>query len=325
MASPVRFILLGCLLAVGTLLPRLARAEGHEQLSIAAAGECPSAADVSQELQQLMPEASLSVSPDVVDSDVIVSDRGAGFTVKVRGQRKRFKEAKRDCMERARHVAVFAVLVIDPLHVPTNTVTDVEEEPEPEKPAETPPPPPPVVHRPATDTGGAHFDLALGPLAQVALRSDVSSSTQAGGLGLRLRYGETVGLTLGLAGMLPTSLHFASADARATWAPLDLGLSLAQRVSSWEVGLDLSVAAAVLVVEGQGQGLDVTQQAIRLEVGGRVGAQVRYWASRHAGVWGGMFVTYFPEPYSLQVDNVGTVGKTPGAWIGGGLGAIIRL
>jgi hypothetical protein len=36
-------------------------------------------------------------------------------------------------------------------------------------------------------------------------------------------------------------------------------------------------------------------------------------------------VTYFPEPYSLQVDNVGTVGKTPSAWIGGGLGAIIRL
>lgn len=325
MATPARLLLLGCLLALGALLPRVALADAPHQLSIAAAGECPSAADVSQELQQLMPDATLSLSPDVVDSDVIVSDRGAGFTVKVRGQRKRFKDAKRDCMERARHVAVFAVLVIDPLHVPSSAVNDAEEEPEPEKPVETPPPPPPPPVRRSPPASGAHFDLALGPIAQVALRSDVSSSTQAGGLGLRLRYGESIGITFGVAGMLPTSLHFAEADARATWAPLDLGLSLAQRVSSWELGLDVGLAAAVLLVEGQGQGLDVTQQASRLETGGRVGAQVRYWASTHAGLWGGMFVTYFPQPYSLQVDNVGTVGKTPSAWIGGGLGAIIRL
>ena len=126
-------------LALGTLLPGVARAEGPQQLSIATAGECPSPQDVSEELRQLMPDATLTISPDVVDSDVIVSDRGDGFSVKVRGQRKRFRDTKRDCLERARHVAVFAVLVIDPLHVPSNAVNDAEEEPEPEKPAETPP------------------------------------------------------------------------------------------------------------------------------------------------------------------------------------------
>jgi hypothetical protein len=311
-------------LALGLGVPAPARAEGPQELSIATAGECPSAAEVSEELKLLMPEATLDVSPDVVDSDVIVSDRGAGFTVKVRGQRRRFRDVKRDCTERARHVAVFAVLIIDPLRVPSQVV-EAEEDPEPPgKPLhqDVPPPPPPT---PAPRPPGARFDLSLGPLAQVALKPNAETATQAGGLGLRLRYGQRIGITLGVAGLLPTSLHFDLADARATWVPMDLGLSLSRRFDSWEVEMNLGGEAALLLVEGQGQGLDTTQQAFRLEVGGRLGAQVRYWASEHAGICGGMFGTWFPKPYALQVDGLGMVGETPNAWIGGSLGAVIRL
>jgi hypothetical protein len=311
-------------LALGLGVPAAARAEGPQQLSIAAAGECPSAAEVSEELKQLMPEATLDVSPDVVDSDVIVSDRGAGFTVKVRGQRRRFRDTKRDCTERARHVAVFAVLIIDPLRVPTRVV-EAEEEPEPPgKPAHPDVPPPPPAP-PAPRPPGARLDLSLGPLAQVALKRNADTATQAGGLGLRLRYGQRIGITLGVAGLLPTSLHFELADARATWVPMDLGFSLSRRFDSWEVEMNLGAEAALLLVEGQSQGLDTTQQATRLEVGGRLGAQVRYWASEHAGICGGMFGTWFPKPYALEVDGLGMVGETPSAWLGGSLGAVIRL
>jgi hypothetical protein len=309
-------------LALGLGVPAVARAEGPQHLSIATAGTCPSAEQISEELRELLPDATLDVSPDVVDSDVIVSDRGTGFTVKVRGQRRRFKNTERDCTERARHVAVFTVLIVDPLRVPTHEV-DAEEEPEPvEKPPEPPPEPKPIPPPPPADDGAA-FDLSLGPLAQVALRNDRSTTSQAGGLGLRLRYGTSVGVTLGLAGLLPTSLHYDQAEARATWVPMDLGLSLSQRVSSWEVELDLGLGGALLLVEGQA--LDATQQASRLEVGGRIGTQVRYWASKHAGICGGMFGTYFPKPYALQVEGVGVVGETPTAWVGGSLGAVIRL
>jgi hypothetical protein len=298
-------------------------AERPLTLSVATAGSCPSRAEVTTELLELLPEAKLESSPDAVDSDVVVSDRGPGFTVKVRGQRRRFRDAKRDCTERARHVAVFTVLIVDPLQVPTSAVTTPEEEPEPEPaPAKASPTPKTPTKDPPH---GAPFDLALGPHAQVALASDAQSSTQAGGLGLRLRHGESLGLTLGLAGLLPTSLHFASAQARATWVPMDVGVSLSRRMSSWELGLDLGVAFALLIVEGQGKQLDTTQQASRLELGGRAGAQVRYWASEHAGVCGGMSATYFPKPYALQVEGVGTVGQTPSTWIGGSLGAVIRL
>ena len=309
---------------LGLCVTARARADGPPELSIATAGECPSAAEVREELKQLMPEATLDVSPDVVDSDVIVSDRGAGFTVKVRGQRRRFKDLKRDCTERARHVAVFATLVIDPLRVPPQVVP-AEEEPEP--PGKTahpdvPPAPPP---KPAPPPRGARVDLSLGPLAQVALKPNAETATQAGGLGLRLRYGQRIGITFGVAGLLPTSLRFDLVDARATWIPMDLGLSLSRRFESWEVEMNLGAEAALLLVEGQGQGLDTTQQAFRLEVGGRLGAQVRYWASEHAGICGGMFGTWFPKPYSLQVENLGMVGETPNAWVGGSLGAVIRL
>jgi hypothetical protein len=310
--------------ALGIGVPAVARAEGPQQLSIATAGSCPSAAEVSEELRELMPDATLDVSPDVVDSNVVVSDRGTGFTVKVRGQRRRFRDLKRDCTERARHVAVFTVLVVDPLHVPSNAVNDAEEEPEPAgNPVQLPAPAPPTPRPTTPQAPGARFDLSLGPLAQVALKPNAESATQAGGLGLRLRYGQRVGVTLGLAGLLPTSLHFALADARATWMPMDLGLSLSRRVSSWEVEMDLGVAGALLLVEGQA--LDASQQASRLEVGGRLGAQVRYWASEHAGICGGMFGSWFPKPYSLQVEGIGAVGQTPSAWLGGSLGAVIRL
>jgi hypothetical protein len=301
-------------------LPKSAHAEGPASLSIAAAGACPSAEQVQEELHEILPDAGLELSGDVVDSDVIVSDRGNGFSVKVRGQRRRFKDAKRDCTERARHVAVFTVLIVDPLHVPQTQEPEPEVEPEP--PAKEtiviPPAPPPKPLPPPSP-----FDLSLGPLAQVALKNEASSATQAGGLGLRLRYGRGIGVTLGLAGLLPSSLHYDAADARATWVPIDLGLSLAQRSESWEVSLDLGAAGALLLVEGQA--LDETQQASRFEVGGRIGAQVRYWASRHAGVCGGMFATYFPKPYSLEVEGLGVVGQTPHAWVGGSLGALIRL
>jgi hypothetical protein len=311
-------------LALGLGVPAVARAEGPQHLSIAATGACPSAEDVAAELLELLPDAMLDISPDVVDSDVMVSDRGAAFSVKVRGQRRRFRDEKRDCTERARHVAVFTVLIVDPLRVPSHSVSDAEEEPEPpEKPVEPPPPPPKPLPKAVPRERGAAFDLSLGPLAQVALKSEASTTTQAGGLGLRLRYGQSVGVTLGLAGLLPSSLHYEKADARATWIPMDLGLSLSRRVSSWEVELDMGASAALLLVEGQA--LDATQQASRLELGGRIGAQVRYWASEHAGISGGMFGSYFPEPYSLEVEGIGVVGQTPTGWIGGSLGAVIRL
>ena len=311
-------LVLGC--------PALSRAEGATRLVVASGGSCPSAEEVSAELKLLLPEATLELGADVVDGDVVVSDRGDGFTVKVRGQRRRFKDAKRDCTERARHVAVFTVLVVDPLHVPAQ-VSAAEEEAEPAEntpePA-TPPPPPSAPPPPAPRPEAApRFDLSLGPVAQVALGSDAQSTTQAGGLGLRLRYGRAVGVTLGVAGLLPSSLHYELAEARATWVPMDLGLSLSQRMNAWELGLDLGLGAALLLVEGQA--LDATQQASRLELGGRLGAQVRYWASPHAGICGGMFASYFPKPYSLQVEGLGVVGQTPAAWVGGSLGAVIRL
>jgi hypothetical protein len=292
-------------------------------------GACPSAALVAGELRRLMPDVTLETG-DATESDVLVADGDGSFSVKVRGQRRRFRDTQRDCMERARHVAVFTVLIVDPLHVPRTVVSGAEEEPEPEKgpierQAEPPPTFPADIYEPPSTAPGrpATFDLSLGPMAQVAMQSRQQSTTQAGGLGLRMRYGGNFGIMLGVAGLLPTSLQFADAEARATWIPVDLGLSLSQRVSSWEVAFELGAVGALLLVEGEA--LDSTRRASRLELGGRVGVQVRYWASERAGIYGGLFGLWYPKPYTLEVEGLGKVGETPTGWVGGSLGAVIRL
>jgi hypothetical protein len=328
-------------MACALVVPRAALAQAPERLSVAVvtmtggaddgrSGACPSAALVNEELRQLMPDVKLEVSSDATQSDVVVADRDGSFSVKVRGQRRRFRDKNRDCTERARHVAVFTVLIVDPLHVPSDAVpeADVELEPEPEPEQKLPEPPPTFPQDiyeapPTTPSRPATFDLSLGPLVQVAIQTQKQSGTQAGGLGFRLRYGGTFAGTLGVAGLLPTSLHFADAAARATWIPMDLGVSVAQRVSSWEVAFEVGGTAALLLVEGEA--LDASQQASRLEVGGRLGVQVRYWASERAGIYGGLSGLWFPKPYSLEVEGIGVVGRTPTGWIGGSLGAVIRL
>jgi hypothetical protein len=330
-------------LTCAVVLPRSVLAQAPDRLSVAVvsmtgsaddgqSGACPSAALVREELRQLMPDVKLEVSNNANQSDVLVADRDGSFSVKVRGQRRRFRDKNRDCTERARHVAVFTVLIVDPLHVPSDAVpeADVELEPEPEPEPESPPSEPPptfpqdIYEAPPTEPGRpATFDLSMGPLAQIAVQTQKQSGTQAGGLGFRLRYGGTFAATLGVAGLLPTSLHFADAAARATWIPIDLGVSVAQRVSSWEVAFEVGAAGALLLVEGEA--LDASEQASRLELGGRLGVQVRYWASERAGIYGGLFGLWFPKPYTLEVQNVGVVGRTPTGWIGGSLGAVIRL
>jgi hypothetical protein len=340
----VRFYRGFVVFAFAAFAPSVALAQAPARLSVAVvsksgraddgrSGACPSAALVAEELHQLMPDVTLDVSGDATQSDVVVADRDGSFSVKVRGQRRRFRDENRDCTERARHVAVFTVLTIDPLRVPSNTVDSGEEEPEPEpepaalprRAAEPEPefPAPIYVEPDMSSSRPATFDLSLGPLAQVAVQSDQQQTTQAGGLSLRLRYGGNVAATLGIAGLLPTSLHFEDAEARATWVPMDFGLSLSQQVSSWEVGLEVGLGAALLIVEGDA--LDRAQRASRLELGGRLGAQVRYWAGERAGVYGGLSGLWFPKPYTLEVEGLGVVGRTPTGWIGGSLGAVIRL
>jgi hypothetical protein len=314
---PHRFFV--CVLTLSVAVPSTARAQGATKLSLHATGACPSARQVGLELQRLMPEATLDTAGEVHTSDVVVTDHGPSFTVKVRSQRRHFRDAKRDCTERARHVAVLAVLVVDPLRVPSNSPPPTKERDLPRNQAESPPErsaaPPPESTR--------AFDLALGPLAQFALEDDAQSATRAGGLGLRLRYGGGIGLTLGVAGLLPTSLHFSDAQARATWLPADVGLALSERLQSWELELELGAALSLLLVKGEA--LDSARQATRIEVGARVGAQVRYWATERAGIFVGASGTWFPSPYTLRVEGVGAVGETPSAWVTGSLGAVIRL
>jgi hypothetical protein len=331
---PVSFLSYGLLLCL--LRPGYALAEPSARptrLSVAAPSEaCPSARDVIHELAQLMPDVELAPEIPSAAPDISVSDAGTTFVVRVRGQQRRFQDATRDCTERARHAAVFSVLVLDPLRVPSST--DARADPRANARGSNPielaqdsaPKSGSVAEAGPSDSAhgaGASWDVEVGPVVQAAVQSSSKNTVIAGGLGARLRYGRSLSGTLGLAGLLPASLHFARAEARASWLPLDVGLQLSQRSSAWELSLDVGVAGALAFLEGEA--LQETRKATRFELGARVGGRARYWASERAGVFFGVYGSWFPEPYTLRVEGLGSVGRTPTLWLGASLGAVIQL
>ncbi len=272
-----------------------------------------------------MPDVSAAAVLGQARPDITLTDADQSFIVKTRGQQRRFSDPRRDCAERSRNAAVFAVLVIDPLRVPSHTNSASAAGAYPDHPSERDS----KLAAQAVSQGPARagevnrFTLELGPVAQAALLSDAQRTTFAGGLGLRLRYGSWLAGTLGVAALLPTSLHFAKAEARANWVPFEAGVQLSEQLGNWELSLELALRAALLVVAGEA--LNQSRQATRLELGPSGGLRARYWATPNAGVFLSLQGSWIPQPYTLQVLGLGAVGQTPTVWTGVSLGAVMAL
>ena len=76
---------------------------------------CPTARQVATVLERMLPRTKITADTGPPGAaDATVSDQGAHFQVTVAGQERSFDDAARQCSERARHVAVFIALVLDP-------------------------------------------------------------------------------------------------------------------------------------------------------------------------------------------------------------------
>jgi hypothetical protein len=92
-------------------------------------------------------------------------------------------------------------------------------------------------------------------------------------------------------------------------------------VREWEVAGELGPVAAWVSLSGQE--VPEARAATRLEIGGRLGASLRYWASGSNAVFIASHAAFFPRPYRLQLENLGEVGRTPTLWVGTTIGAVI--
>lgn len=275
---------------------------------------CPNPRGLVRELGRLLPQTRLATEPDGSGESVRIEDLGGAFSVSVAGETRRFDDAARQCGERARLAAVFVALVLDPLNVPS-------EESKPPPPPAQPPEEPEPTPTPATATVPADVDLELGPLLWVAASSASANVPRTGGIAARLRWGGSLALSLGVAGLFPAHLEYERASVEAVWLPFDVSLRVGQRLDAWELGAELGPIAAWLSVAGQE--VAEARSDSRLELGGRIGASVRYWASSDIALVLSGHVASFPRPYRLELAGLGEVGRTPSLWIGTSIGAVI--
>jgi hypothetical protein len=295
----VRKRILSLLLVLGCATPS-AWAAPPRTLHVQGVPEaCPNPRTLALELGRLLPQTRFETGSEGATDSVRIDDWGDSFSVNIGEETKRFEDPERECIERARLAAVFVALVLDPLIVPS---------------LETKSEPPPI------DQASA-VDLELGPLLWVGAASTSTNLPRAGGVGGRLRLGRSVAVSLGVAGFLPAHLEYENAQVEAVWTPVDLSLRLGQRWGAWELSGELGPIAAWLSIAGQG--VQAARSTTRVEVGGRLGASVRFWASGSNAVFVSAHGAFFPRPYRLELAGYGEVGRTPTLWLGTTVGAVI--
>jgi hypothetical protein len=289
--------------------PRTIRIVGEER-------GCPTPGQVSGLLAPLLPGSRISATSGSASADdVTLSDDGPSFRVVAAGQERSFVDPVRECLDRARHAAVFVALALDPPAISTTSTT-------PKPPASERPEPPiePLPRRPAS-----HLDLELGGLLLSAPGSAGRSATRPIGIAARARWGRELGVTGGVA-FLPGELAFRTVDTRLLWFPLDLGVELNIRSASLEIGGELGPAVTVFGILGEN--LVGARRQWRADVGGRAALKGRAWINGSFGLFASAQVSAFARPYDLKVDPAGQgsdVGATPWLWWGGSIGIFSRI
>jgi hypothetical protein len=273
---------------------------------------CPTPGQVSGLLAPLLPASRIAASggPPALD-DITISDDGASFSVLAAGQERSFVDPVRECLERARHAAVFVALALDP-----PAVSSVKP-PGPDR-AETP-------IEVAVVKPPSHVDLALGALLASAPGSSPRADVRAGGVAMRIRWGRELYGSAGV-GFFPGSLHYQSADAKVLWFPIDMALGLNIRSADYELGGEIGPAVTVFGVLGQNL-LGASRQW-RADAGARVAVTGRAWIGERFGFFLSAQVAAFFRPYKLRVDPAGPesdVGATPWFWWGTSAGVFARI
>jgi hypothetical protein len=290
--------------------PWAAAAAPPDVLHLSSASSCPNVADVERELGPLLPRTRVETGKGDETEDAVqasISDDGEAIRVRVASEERVLRDPRRSCGERARAVAVFIALVLDP---PVLSFGDPAPRP--------PPPPPPPPPAPAPTRESAPLRLELGPVLEMAPVSDSRNVPVAGGFGARLAWGESWALAVGAALLLPTRLQLPEADARVVWLPLDIALRGATRTGPVRLSAELGPELAILFASGEG--VNNPRTSARLEVGARLAGSLGWDMSSHLGAFMTVFSVWRPRPYDFRVNPELDSGTTPPLWLGASLG-----
>jgi hypothetical protein len=304
--------------SAGVVLAVLGQAHAApRQVAVAAAGTCPSAQQLADQLAGMLPSIQFVAEPEATGERVVVVEDERGLSVEVAGSRRYIQDVERRCSERASQAAVFIALMLDPLRLPPKAVAEHAQRSEPQPKRELPAPA--AVPPPAT----VPVFVAIAPALYVAAVSQLRSTPLALGAGARWRWGRAFSLIAGLGFLSSTTLHFDRADARERLFVLDAGASWGVWRRQGGFGVELSPVLAPAQVRGEN--LQRARAGWRLEWGARAAVLGELRLSRRLGLFAAESALVWPRPLALQVGGIGEVGHTPWLWLGSQLGLVLRV
>ena len=312
-----------CLLGMAVAGPAAASV-----VRVAEGSACPSPEQVVTELRRLLrDDTGVSVGSGE-GTQVDVTDLGDRVRVFTRGAERTLPDTARRCDERARSVAVFAALVLEPPGAADSS-----------PPPAAPPPIAPPPSRPVTSTPPlplsappaiaipippAPLVLELEAAAVFDVAPSGGSDTAGGGGALRINaLRDRLGLTAGLGAQWQGSVAVGPGRAQLVRVPLDLGLRGVLRRGRLEADASLGLVLALL--DAQGQGFPVNHGGDGLDVGVRAAVGVRAWVSERLALVARLHASYSPSPPVLHVDPSVAAVSAPAVWIGLDLGVATRI
>jgi len=260
---------------------------------------------VKAELLPLLSSWSIASNEDQAQEIAQIRDVGEDFEISIVGDTRRVSDVGRDCEEHARVAAVIIALRLEPLSSEETPQVSIVES-EPLAPAES-----------APSTG---LDLGMGMLVQKSL--DGRGGPGAGpAFSLSLSWQNWLLLS---SAAVQSSYRLAEAETPVTVTRFPLDLGVGRRIPVGDFALEPSLLVAFDNFRSAASHLESAAPRGRLEVGPR--ARVRLVYRRSALFpFASAGLSYFPRDYSVRIDPLGQVARTPHVYIDASVGFFVPL
>lgn len=311
-----RNIAIGVLALVAGPHAALGQSDTVQQLTTAT-GSCPSAEATDVAVLSLIPDDRRAVLEGI---RIEIEDEGPNYRVTVlhgddRTERT-YSDPRRDCDQRARFSAVFAVLTLMPPQIA---------EREPRRTAPPGPNPRPEPLRRAEPTSApaiVHIEIGVGLDAASLIRGDARATIP--GAELRGVFGSgpwAIGLGVGYGAR--RSFELAGIDGSLQRTPIVLFGRWRRPLHPLEFDADAGIGTAIVRVETTG--LVQNRMQMRPEAEVRGGAQLGWPVGLGLAPFIAVRLAWVPAPYSIAVAPNPDVGSLPHLWLGGMLGLSLAL
>lgn len=285
------------------------RGAGGPSVTIEGDTTCPSRAQVAEALVPLLRRTRVLEHGQERTFSATLMGTGDELLVRIRHQERSFDFSESPCESRARSVAVFIALVLEP-------PSFLESSP----PAPPPAPSVEVDEREfrVLETDPAVLRWETSPLVRVAPASDTTNTPLALGWDARLVWGKRLALSAGVAGFLPYEYRYDSAVVRVTRVRFDGALrgSLDAGVTTFflELGPELAWTSS------RGEEVLNARTEQRLEVAVKTRAGARWNFPRNVGLFTALRAALDPRPSNYRLNPDQDVGSAPSLWLGVELG-----